>query len=292
MPPHILPSPPPFSAEPWAIWVFFFLAGAAVVLAALPWAIYAGARYRNRLPLIMIGSGFLCSLSEPLLDLLGHLRWANNLPTAFSNFGIDIPWLIPPCYAAFLGLESYFVYFMLKKGITVNQCVTVFAVGGISDAIMETPGLNLNVYEYYGVQPYTLFKFPYWFAFINGASFFVVGWLLWFFAPRLHGARKLWLLLVAPMGMMIAWFTAGWVHILALNSDLPVWGKWVATTIMMAMCVGLVRLLGSYAAVPEATHRWNFWSLFVYRVLTPGARARLDAKVAVVPSGAAAATAA
>lgn len=58
----------------------------------------------------------------------------------------------------------------------------LFAVGGISDAIMETPGLNLNVYEYYGVQRCTLFKLPYWFAFINGASFFVVGWLLWFFA--------------------------------------------------------------------------------------------------------------
>jgi hypothetical protein len=285
MPPHILPSPPPFSAEPWAIWVFFFIAGAAVVLAALPWALSAGLRHRNWLPMIMIGSGFLCSLSEPLLDLLGHLRWASNLPTAFSNFGIDVPWLIPPCYAAFLGLESYFVHYMLKKGITVNQCVTVFAVGGLSDAIMETPGLNLNVYEYYGVQPWTLFKFPYWFAFINGASFFAVGWLLWFFAPRLQGAQKLWLLLSAPMGMMIAWFGPGWVHVLAINSDLPTWGKWVATTIMMTLCVGLVRLLGSFAAIPEATHRWHFWHLFIYRVLTPGARARLEAKVAIVPTG-------
>jgi hypothetical protein len=280
----VLPSPPDFSAAPCAIWVFFFIAGAAVVLAALPWALYAGVRKQNWLPLIMIGSGFLCSLSEPMLDFLGHLRWANNLPTAFSNFGIDVPWLIPPCYAAFLGLESYFVYYMLKKGITVNQCVTVFAVGGVSDAIMETPGLNLNVYEYYGVQPYTAFKFPYWFAFINGASFFTVGFLLWFFVPRLAGARKLWLLLAAPMGMMVAWFTAGWVHILALNADLPVWTKWGATTIMMAMCVGLVRLLGSFAAIPEPTHNWNFGHLFIYRLLTPGARERLDTKTAIRPT--------
>ena len=63
---------------------------------------------------------------------------------AFTNFGIDVPWLIPPCYAAFLGLESYFVYYMLRKGITVNQCVMVWAVGGLTDAIMETVGLNLR----------------------------------------------------------------------------------------------------------------------------------------------------
>jgi hypothetical protein len=35
---------------------------------------------------------------------------------------------------------------------------------------------------------------------------------------------------MVAMGMTVAWFTAGWVHILALNSDRPVMAKWVATT--------------------------------------------------------------
>lgn len=284
MPPHIWPSPPDFSAGPWAAWGFFFFAGAAAVLIALPWAIYAGARKHNWIPLLVIGSGLLCSLVEPMLDVLGHLRWANDLPVAFSNFGIDIPWLIPPCYAAFLGLESYFVYYLLKKGITVKQCFLAWGVGGLTDAIMETVGLNLNVYEYYGVQPYTLLKFPYWWGFINGASFFTVGFLLWYLIPRLQGARKLWLLLVSPSGMMLAYFVAGWPHILAINSNLPIWAKWVATTIMMGMCLLLVRVLASFAAIPEPTHNWTFARMFYYRVLIPGARDRLDAKMAVRPS--------
>jgi hypothetical protein len=219
-----------------------------------------------------------------MLDLLGHLRWANNLPTAFTNFGIDVPWLIPPCYAAFLGLESYFCYYMLKKGITVNQCVMVWAVGGLTDAIMETVGLNLNIYEYYGLQPYTLFKFPYWWGFINGASFFTIGFMLWFLVPRLQGIKKLWLLGISPMGMMMAYFTTGWVHILAQNANLPVWTRWVATTITMALCYGLVRFLGSFAAVPEATHNWNFGRMFIYRVLTTSARERMDNRIAVRPT--------
>ncbi len=283
MPPHILPSPPPFGAEPWAIHFFFFFAGAAAVLVALPWAIYAGTRKQNWIPLLVIISGFLTSLSEPMLDMLGHLRWANNLPVAFTNFGIDVPWLIPPCYAAFLGLESYFVYYMLKKGITRKQCLMVWAVGGLTDAIMETVGLNLNIYEYYGLQPYTLLKFPYWWGFINGASFFTIGFMLWFLVPRLKGVQRLWLLGISPMGMMMAYFTTGWVHILAQNAEIPVWSRWVATTITMAMCVGLVWYLSSFAAIKEPTHRWNFWHLFVYRVLTPGARERLDAKTAIRP---------
>ncbi|GAA5168279.1 hypothetical protein GCM10023321_62100 [Pseudonocardia eucalypti] len=284
MPPHILPSPPPFGATQFAIWFFFFFAGAAAVFIAVPWCLYAGFKKRNWIPALAVASGFLTSLSEPMLDLLGHLRWANNLPTAFSNFGIDIPLLIPPCYGAFFGLEAYFVYYLLKKGITVTQCYMAFAVGGLTDAIMETVGLNLNIYEYYGLQPYTLLKFPYWWGFINGAAIFTVGFLHWWLVPKLKGRQMAWILLFSPAGMMMCYFTAGWPHILSINSNLPDWAKWIFATITMVACVGVVRFLASFAAVPEPVHNWTFPRMFYYRVLTPGARARLDARMAVRPS--------
>jgi hypothetical protein len=275
MPPHILPSPPPFEAGPIASMVFFFIAGAAVVLVALPWAIKAAVKDRRFLPLIAIAGGLLCSLLEPMLDLLGHLRWARDLPVAFSNFGIDVPWLIPPCYAAFLGLESYFCYYMLRKGITVKQCFMVFGVGIITDAIMETVGLNLHIYEYYGIQPYTVFKFPYWWGFINGTSFFVVGAIMWSLVPKLTGARKLWLILAPPCGMGATYFSVGWPHLLAINSNLPTWSKWVACTITMAMCLGLIRGIAYFAAVPEPVVHWTIPRLFLFRFMLPGARERM-----------------
>lgn len=281
MPPHILPSPPPFAASQAAIWIFFFVAGAAAVLAALPWALYAGFKKKTWIPLLVIASGFLTSLSEPMLDMLGHLRWANNLPTAFSNFGIDVPWLIPPCYAAFLGLEAYFCYYMLTKGVTVVQCYMVFAVGGLSDAIMETVGLNLNIYEYYGLQPYTLLKFPYWWGFVNGVSFFVIGFLHWWLVPKLGGWKKLWVLIMSPAGMMMAYFTTAWPHILSINSNLPDWAKWIFTTVTMVACVGLVRFLASFAAAPEPIHNWTFIRMFFYRLMSRKQRDRLDEKMLV-----------
>lgn len=281
MPPNILPSPPDFEAGPWASWGFFFFAGALAIFIALPWAISRVLRYRDWLPLTIIGSGFICSLVEPMLDLLGHLRWARDLPVAFTNFGIDIPWLIPFCYAAFLGLEAYFVYLVFKHGATVKQIMLmVFPICIMTDAVMETVGLNLNVYEYYGLQPYRFLEFPYWWGFMNATSFMTVGALIWYLEPRLKGAQRLGLLLVAPTGMMAAYFTTGWPHLLAHNSTLPDWARWIAATITMAACVGLVRIIAHFVAVPEPRLDWTIGRLVASRFMLPAARQRLVERLA------------
>ncbi|GAA4736842.1 hypothetical protein GCM10023199_12750 [Actinomycetospora chibensis] len=267
MPPMILPSPPDFSAGPIAGWFFTLYAGAAVIIIALVWATYTGFRKHNWLPLILIGGGFLCSLLEPMLDLLGHLRWANDLPFfVFTNFGIDIPLLIPFCYAAFLGLEPYFVYLVLKRGVTVKQLFMVYAVCGLTDAVMETPGLLLNVYEYYGVQPYSFLKFPYWWGFLNGLCFLTIGFVIWYLEPRLKGFQRAWFLVIPPTVMAGTYFSVGWPHFLALNSTLPVWLKWVATTIMMAGCLVWVYGMSKFVCVDEPTVNWTFRRLITYRL--------------------------
>jgi hypothetical protein len=275
-PPHIEPAPGPFTASTTAELIFFFVAGAAVVIFALPWAIRAAVRSRNWIPLIVLGSGLICSLLEPMLDLLGHLHWAHNLVPAFTNFGITVPALIPLCYVAFLGLESYFCYFVIRNGAHRNVFFMLLGLGIATDALMESIGINLGVYLYYGTQPFMFLGFPYWWGFINGGSFVTVGAILAFAVPRLKGAQKLILFLVAPFGMMVAYFGVGSIHILALNSNIPTPMKWVATTIMMAMMVGwmviLHRLVGRPDSLPAP--RWTTWRVFAYGKLTPTRAAR------------------
>ncbi|MBN9735647.1 MULTISPECIES: hypothetical protein [unclassified Pseudonocardia] len=281
MPPNILPSPPDFAAGPVASWSFFFIAGALAVFIALPWAVTRLVKHRDTLPILIVGSGFLCSLLEPMLDLLGHLRWANDLPVAFTNFGIDIPWLIPFCYAAFLGLESYFIYVVFKHGVTVRQIMLmVFPIAIMTDAVMETIGLNLGVYEYYGYQPYSFLLFPYWWGFINAASFVTVALLIWYLEPLLKGWNRLAMLLVAPTGMMIAYFSAGWPHLLAHNSTLPEWARFIFATITMVMCVGVVRVVAHFVAVPEPQVDWTVGTYLKSRFMLPGARQRLVERLA------------
>ncbi len=276
-PPNIKPSPGDFVASAPAQLTFFFIAGAAAVIFALPWAIRAAVRSRNYTPLLVIGSGLLCSQVEPMLDMLGHLHWAKNLVPAFTNFGITVPALIPLCYVAFLGLESYFCYFVIRNGAHRQHFIMLLGLGIITDAVMETIGINLRTYEYYGVQPYKFFGFPYWWGFINGGSFVTIGAMLAFAVPRLKGARKLWLLIVAPTGMMMNYFGVGWVHLLAHNSTLPVAARWVATTIMMAMMVGWMFVLHHLVGRPKSlpAPHWTFWRIFAYGKVTPTRAVRM-----------------
>lgn len=269
-PPNIQPAPGLFHASLTAEIIFFLVAGAAVVIFALPWAIKAAVKSRNYLPLIVMASGLLCSLLEPMLDLLGHLHWAENLLPAFTNFGITVPALIPLCYVAFLGLEAYFCYFVIRNGAHARHFVMLLGMGIATDALMETIGINLGTYLYYGVQPFTLFNFPYWWGFINGGSFVTIGAILAFAVPRLKGKQQLLLLLVAPFGMMVAYFGVGSVHILAHNSTMPTALRWVATAIMMAMMVGwmfiLARLVGRPNDLPAP--KWTLFRMFSYYRLT------------------------
>lgn len=279
MPPNIEPSPSDFGAGAFAGWFFTLYAGLLVVSIALIWGLYTGFKRQNWLPLMLIFGGFLCSLVEPMLDLLGHLRWANDLPFyVFTNFGIDIPLLIPFAYAAFLGLEPYFIYLLFKRGVTVKQVMFMYVIAGMTDAVLETPGLLLNVYEYYGVQPYKFLEFPYWWAFINGASFMTIGFFIWYLEPRLKGWRRALFLVLPPIGMMVAYFSVGWIHILAINSTLPTPLKWVATTIMMAGYVLYIRGIAHFVAVPEEQAvDWHFGQLLTYRLLAflPPVRQRM-----------------
>lgn len=276
-PPNILPSPGDFTASTTAEIIFFFVAGAAVVLFAVPWAIRAalgkGAsmRRKNYVPLLALGSGLICCVVEPMLDMLGHLHWAENLVPAFTNFGITVPALIPLCYVAFLGLEAHFCYFVIRNGAHFKHFVMLLGLGIVTDAVMETIGINLGIYTYYGVQPFSFLNFPYWWGFINGGSFVTIGAIFAYVVPRIDGTRKLWFLLLAsPVGMMINYFGAGWVHILLHNSTASTPVRWAGTTIMMVMMVGWMFVLHHLVGRPQSlpAPNWTFPRVFVYGKFT------------------------
>lgn len=272
-PPNVIPSNHP-TLGPVAVShevIFFFVAGAAVVLLAVPWAVRAVRKDRNWVPFIVMASGLICALEEAMLDMLGHLHWAPNLLKIYTNFGVTVPMLIPLCYVAFLGLMSYFCYFVIRNGARLPHYFMLLAMGGILDAVMETIGINLGVYKYYGFQPFEILNFPYWWAFLNSASFVAVGALLAYGVPRLKGKRKLLLLMVAPYGMAGTYFTVGWVHLLAHNSGLPHWARFIATTIMMVEACFYMVLLHHLQGVKndQPALAWTLPRMFAY-VALPG----------------------
>lgn len=280
-PPNVIPSDQPTlgPAGSTAEILFFFIAGAAVVILALPWAINAVRRYRNWMPIIVMVSGLLCSLEEAMLDMLGHLHWAPDLMMVYTNFGVSVPMLIPLCYVAFLGLMSYFCYFVIRNGAKLRHYFMLLAMGALLDAVMETIGINLGVYRYYGFQPFEFLNFPYWWAFINGASFVAVGAILAHFVPRLKGKAKWLLVFAAPYGMAGTYFTVGWIHLIAHNSELPNWARVIAAALMMIEACLFMALLHYFQGVKkdEPALAWTLPRMFAYVVL-PG-RDKLWAKM-------------
>jgi hypothetical protein len=271
---QLLPSPPPLTASDFDAWFFLFWAGLIVIVFALPWAISVFVKRRDPLPLLMLGAGLITSLGEPMLDLVGHLRWAENLHgPAFSNFGLDIPLLIPPCYALFMGLEAYWVYTVIQRGVTVKQFFLMFLAIGVSDAIMEHPGVIMGVYEYYGSQPFEFYKFPFYWSFTNGAAIATIGVILHFLWPHLKGRG--WVqLVVLPIGIIgttMAEFGTGFPVFLAINADIPTWLQWVIGSLTLVMAVLWIRTLAGFVC-RDTEIEWTFWGLFRSRFMLPHQR--------------------
>ncbi|MFA6576640.1 MAG: hypothetical protein WCS84_14555 [Nocardioides sp.] len=273
---ELLGHPSGIVASDFAAWFFLFWAGLLVVVLAIPWATARLVRHRDTLPWLMLLAGFGTSFGEPMLDLVGHLRWSENLAgPAFTNFGIPVPLLIPPCYALFMGLESYWIWSIIQKGINKRAFFLMFAASGVSDAIMEHPGVMMNVYEYYGTQPFEFYKFPFYWSFTNGAAICTIAVLLHYVWPKVKdgGIKQLWVVPLGIVGTTAAEFGTGFPVFLAINADIPTWLQWTIGSGALFLAVAWINFLGDLVCT-ESELRWTFWGLFKSRFMTPAARAR------------------
>ena len=259
-------------------WFFTAYAGALVVLLALPWAIRVLRKRGDWLPLLALGAGLGTSLGEPMLDHVSHLRWAENLPgPAFTNFNLHIPALIPPCYMLFMGLEAYWVCTMIMRGINRRQWLWMAAAIGLSDAIMEHPGLAMHTYEYYGVQPFKDGLFPWYYAFTNAAAIVSIGVAIYFVWPLVRDRREWWMkLAILPLGIIAttaAEFGTGFPVFLAINSNMASWLQWVVGALTFPMAYVWIRVLGEFVC-RETDVEWTFLGMFGARFMTPRQRER------------------
>ncbi len=274
----LLPNYTDLNPSTFGVWFFLFWAGLLFVVIALPWALNAW-RKGNVLPILMLGGGLVCSISEPMWDHLGHLRWAEELPDAFFNFGLDVPILIPPCYALFAGLEAYWVYVMITRGVSRQQFFSLFMAIAISDAIMEHPGLLLGVYEYYGnggPQPFDFGnKFPLYWSAINAAGFVTGGVILSWAWPQIKDSwRKIYVLGIPLVGMAMGYGACAVPVFLGINSNLPMALQWVCGGITIAMAVGYIKVIATLVSVEQPDSEWTLWGLFKARFMLPSQRDR------------------
>ncbi|WP_354698900.1 hypothetical protein [Paraconexibacter sp. AEG42_29] len=276
----LLPNAPNLHPSDFEMWFFLFWAGALVVVIALPWA-FMQYRKGNHMPALCLAGGLACSIQEPMWDHLGHLRWAEALPDAFSNFGLDVPVLIPPCYMLFFGLEVFFIFTMLNRGITRKDLALLFVACGITDAIMEHPGLLMGIYEYYGnggPQPFDFGnKFPFYWSIVNSAGFMAGGVMCHYLWPKLKGKgwKELIIIAIPPVGMMVGYSFTAWPVFLAINANISVELQWILGGGGCVIgAIGFVYLVAELVCVEESDVEWTLWNLFKARFMLPAQRER------------------
>lgn len=237
----ILPVPAGYQANETVAWLYTAWAGAFALL-ILPWIFRRLLKEKDVIPLLMWAGGMICSLTEPMLDDLGHLWYPTNLPgPAFVGFGVNIPWLIPLAYSFFCGMNGYFIYRYMLRGMSAKGIYCAWLILCASDLLVEYPGVFFGAYQYYGDQPFKFLNFPWWWAWINGTAMLMVGFLLWLVAPHLKGWHKASILLVPITAWSGSYFMTAWPDFLALNWRMPNIVAWLLSLFSLGLCLITVR---------------------------------------------------
>jgi hypothetical protein len=149
--PGAIPGPPSFSPG-WSPATMLILWG-AMSAAAAGYAIHLSIRDRDPLPAVACVGALICTLNEPIYDILGKLVYA-HVPSsyvAYTAFGRAIPLALVVGYIPWVGLAPYLLLKQFEAGISRRR-LHVIALGlNASVAALEVlNALTLHMWRYYG----------------------------------------------------------------------------------------------------------------------------------------------
>lgn len=236
---------PPLDLTPihGAEW-FFNIAEAIVILAV---ALYAIIRRQPLLLVLMLGTG-AAGLVEPLDDTASRLWFSVHMSVPFTVYERTWAIFFPLGYAIYYGLGSWVVFKVMDRGGSRKTLLWLAIAGGLFDTAVEYPWLSTKLYKYYGPQPFDIFGFPLYWAFINTAYLFVVGYAFFLLRDWLKGAKALagFFIPIVSIGIIygLAWPT--WI---AMNvQGPPIAVMWIASAVTMALSTVVIWLISSAAA--------------------------------------------
>lgn len=236
-----LPDPPDLvsSLSPTVMLAFFGSTAVAALCLAGYWAITR----RDALPIVTCVGAVICSLNEPIFDILGKITYAANSSIAFTAFDRDIPWFLVLGYIAWVGLFPYVIAGWMADGWSKHRLYLVSLLGVLSVVGTEVVNLFVHGWKYYGQAPLQLFGGVAAMASVP----LVAGFLLYALAFPATGWRRLFAGLVIPVFALPMMFAAtGWPLYIALYSNLPTALNYVAVAALLLLIwtavIGTVRL--------------------------------------------------
>lgn len=165
----------------------------------------------------LIGGAIAC-LFEPIVDLLGmaYMRQEATF-TTFSSMGRDFPLFINFVYIWYVGGLAYLAYRVYSTGVTRKGLFQLYLIDVFINIWLESPGVLLGAYEYYGHQPLNFWGLPLWWVCVNPVMPMTAGALIYRLSPHLPAWRLALVIAFIPMADGIANGATAWPMWTALN---------------------------------------------------------------------------
>ncbi|MHB8693940.1 MAG: hypothetical protein ACYDHH_22095 [Solirubrobacteraceae bacterium] len=217
-----IPQPPVHDVMPKTAEWLFTAALLAMTCIALVIAVRQLAVRKDPLLLYCVIGGALGALFEPIVDVLGmcFLKEHGAIGT-YTYLGRTIPLYLLFAYPWYNGGLAYLYYRLMQRGVSTRTLFALWAATGVADVLEETPGILAHTYLYYGKQPFDIWGFPLWWAFVNPLMPLLAGALIYRLRPRIgEGWKLLGIIPLIPMaGAMVnaatatpVWITLNLTH--------------------------------------------------------------------------------
>jgi hypothetical protein len=200
----------------------------------------------------IIGGG-CAAFFEPVVDVLGlvYLKEQNALGT-FTVLDRTMPLYICFVYPWYVGGLGYLAYKLFERGVTMRALFALWALDFVVDMALESPGILLNTYSYYGHQPFNIWGFPLWWGFVNPVMPMLAGALIYKLKPHLgNGWALLGVIPLIPMADGIANAASAFPMWIALNqTDVSYVWTYLAGFVTLGLALFCVWIIGLVVARP------------------------------------------
>lgn len=223
---------------------FFTLFQMPMLVAAVVLALRLARRYQSLIPFVFLVGGGLAMLNEPIVDHNAAVWFPTDGQwTLYTTFGVPQPVWLATAYVWFFGGQAMLTWHLLEQGLPAQRLWKAFAVLVASDIVLEHPGLYLDLFFYYGEQPFQFTRFPLWWGFVNATTPLVSATLVYLLRPYLTGRRTLGLVLLVPMVSAGTNAALAWPVWNAVNSTWPWPVVWAAGGLTVGLALFTVHLL-------------------------------------------------
>jgi hypothetical protein len=199
----------------------------------------------------LIGGGIAC-LFEPIVDTLGlaYIRQQAAM-TTFSSMGRDFPLFINFVYIWYVGGLAYLAYRIFSTGVTRKAVFQLYVIDVFINIWLESPGVLMGAYEYYGPQPLNFWGLPLWWVCVNPLMPLTAGALIYRLRPHLPGWRLALVTVFIPMADGIGNGAAAWPMWTALNRNSSLLVSHLAWLVTLGLALTVVWVLSYVVGRPD-----------------------------------------